>query len=1312
MRKYITLAVLAQAVFFTSLSAQEVTNWKQFLQREDANFFEICSDVERFFEKNKNTPPGAESENPDDEGAASNQYGRWKWFWESRVNPDGSFPDIRSIAGLRSSSANTGGAQSRGTNQDCGWELISQSVCSGGYSGMGRTTSIAFHPTNPDIYYVGGQSGGVWKTTDGGISYTPVSDGLPYNSVSNILVDYKTPDILYLSNGDYAGGIYNSGIYKSYDAGLSWEPTGLSWLLSQNVSVSNAVMNPEDPDILLVAASNGLWRTADGGDTWAQVRSGNHTDVEFRPGDGATVYAAFYGSANTSDIYKSSDGGLSWNKTSSFGILGNRIQMTVSPADPQALAVVCVASNGDQKFFYSANSGGAFDNRADCPESDVLIMSPTNPNLIYCGGVNVHRSTNQGASWQKVSHWHGGTADPVVHADQRNVAWQPGSNRIFFCNDGGIWRYDEPAEDWVELSNGLIITQFYHIAVSQTEEMFMIGGTQDNGGRKRVAAGEWEATNGGDAMEVAIDYTNADIMYTTYIYGRLYRSLDRWTNDTGYRISDNLPGQTPEHDLEGSWVAPYRLDPQNPNAIVLGYADVYRSTNRGDSWTKISTNLTGNPNSKLDALAIAPSDPNTIYTSNNNTLYKTTNLGMNWSSHATVTSAKISCIAVHPENPELLFITKGTFSNGNKVFRSENGGSSWTNISGSLPNVPTNTIFIDVATDGSYTLFAGNDIGVWYRKRWMSDWVSMNQNLPITVISDLELQRASRKLRAGTYGRGIWEYDLGHLPAKNFAICTDVNRAAICTPASYTATISANAWQDLGGAVSLSFSGLPPGATASLSALELPDGGTATITFDLPAGLAEGEFPVTIYAIANGDTAMATIRLTLTSNDFSGMNLHFPANGSSGVSRWPLLRWNGVPDADLYDLELGASPAFEPASVFKAYSNLSADSLKWTLALEEGKLYYWRVRPANECGSGPWTPAFVFSTTAKTCQALESQDLPINITPNQVVTVESKITVLNSGPISEIKIKNFEGNHAFFKDLEAYLVAPSGSQVLLFKEKCGGYNGIFKLGFEDEAPNPFGCPPPKDGNSYRPEGLLSDLKGQESAGNWILRVKDNTISSGGQIKGFAIEFCSDLQLNPPVIVHNQTLQLAPGNNAVITTNLLLAEDANTAAAQLVFTLMTVPEKGELQRAWTGAMKIGDKFTQADIDQGDIRYFDYGTGSASDQFNFNVSDGEGGLAADVFHIQPFPLGANEPTAAFDFFLAPNPATETVRLTTSEVLSDKVLVRLHNLAGQALKSWNWDSGEASIQLDLSGLAVGMYLVSVQSGQAVGVRKIAIR
>jgi hypothetical protein len=237
----------------------------------------------------------------------------------------------------------------------------------------------------------------------------------------------------------------------------------------------------------------------------------------------------------------------------------------------------------------------------------------------------VHKSTDGGVNWTTETWWYQNPPYATVHADQRNVAFHPlRPDTLYFCNDGGLYSYSEGMNDWTELTDGFVTTQFYKMAHSQTDPMMIIGGTQDNGGRLRLSNGLWRATNGGDAMEVAIDPTDDDIIYTTYVNGKLYRSMDRWVNDTYYCISDNIPGGTPN----GSWVAPYMLDPTDEQTLVAGYDDVWRTTDRGATWSALSSSIFNGSN--IECLMVATSDPNIIWISSDTSLKMTSNMGSSW----------------------------------------------------------------------------------------------------------------------------------------------------------------------------------------------------------------------------------------------------------------------------------------------------------------------------------------------------------------------------------------------------------------------------------------------------------------------------------------------------------------------------------------------------------------------------------------------------------------------------------------------------------------------------------------------------------
>lgn len=677
------------------------------------------------------------------------KYKRWEWYWRDRLMPDSTFPDLVSI--YRNGGTNPNLREGPNQYSVLQWNNINQTQSTGGYNGMGRVTSIAFHPTNDNIFYVGAPVGGIWKTTNGGQTYVQLGDELPYVSVGNICVDHQNPDIIYISIGDHVGWWnYSLGVYKTTDGGQTWTQTGFSNKFEDGLAIYKMEMSPTNSQVLMVASSKGLFRTADGGTTWQKVRDGEHKDVKFKPGNGNVVYAAYCDWWTTSEVYKSTNAGVTFSKKTNLNSSNNSLILAVTPADPN---VVAFLTRSDKAFYLSTNEGESFTFKSNVEETEVIYASPNDPTTFYCGYVNIYQSTNSGSDWNQITIWHGSNQYDEVHADQHFVTHSPVNKNVFFGNDGGVYKYNESSKDWTEYSNGLIITQFYRIAVAQSDPVIMIGGTQDNGGRKRRANGTWTATNGGDAMEVAIDPTNANVLYTTYTNGTLYRSLDGWTGDTYHNISNNIPGQP-----SGDWVMPYVIDPNDHNTLVAGYQDVFRSSDRGDNWEQLSTNLTGSADTKLQAIAVAKGNPGVLYASNGTRIYYTSNNGQNWASYNFTNSDRITSIAVHPQNPQEVYVTFAGYRTGKKVSVSYNGGQTWSNFSGTLPNVPANSLTFDEA--GGNAMYVGTDFGVYYREYGGDDWDEYGAGLPNTNVTDLEIQKSTGMLRIATYGRGVWEIPL------------------------------------------------------------------------------------------------------------------------------------------------------------------------------------------------------------------------------------------------------------------------------------------------------------------------------------------------------------------------------------------------------------------------------------------------------------------------------------------------------------------------------------------------------------------------
>lgn len=679
------------------------------------------------------------------------RFQRWEWYWQGRQLENGFFPDLHS----QNESYRSLQHQSRLKNLDQTWTNISQTSADGGYNGMGRLTSVAFHPFDPDVFYVGAPIGGIWKTTDGGNTWAALGDSLPYVSVGNIAIHPQHPDSIYITVGDHQGWWnYGLGIYLSTDGGITWNPTSQSTNFTNQDAFLRLIIDPTHPQHLWSAQSNGLFQSSDGGDTWSLSHSGYHNDVAIK-NDGSAIFTCRDDYWGSSEVFVSYDNGASWQTISSFNEPYAKNKLALSPIDPNFIGVLH-SINGEGHLWVASDSLFNFQEVAIVPEDWVIYCSPNMQDRLYCGGVNVYASEDGGINWNQQTMWYEVPEYPTVHADQRFITHHPITHEIFFCNDGGLYKYNENNATWSDLSNGLVITQFYRIAVSQQDETFMIGGTQDNGGRKRMNPGQWAATNGGDAMEVAIDTQNDQIIYTTYTNGTLYRSDDQWNNDTYQEI-------TPSQTTGGGWVTPYVLDPYEPATIVAGYEDVFISHNRGNSWTQISNNLTGSVDYKISAIALAPSDPSIIYAAYNNRIYSTFDGGNTWGNHNAYlqgpTSGKITSIVVHPTDPMKLWVTVDGYQNGNKVRYSSNGGTTFSNFSFNLPNTPINCGIIDEESE-MLDLYVGSDLGVFLYNDSLTQWEYFGAGIPNTSITDLEIQYSSRRLRASTFGRGIWETGL------------------------------------------------------------------------------------------------------------------------------------------------------------------------------------------------------------------------------------------------------------------------------------------------------------------------------------------------------------------------------------------------------------------------------------------------------------------------------------------------------------------------------------------------------------------------
>lgn len=710
------------------------------------------------------------------------QFKRWEWYWESRIDAKtGEFPKTTAYLELRKNQE-----QYPNQNKSLGnWTSLGPfetNEVDGNGDGLGRVNCVAFHP-NPNIIYIGSPSGGLWKTTDGGNLWNVLTDGNEVLGVSAILVIPGQPyDIIYIGTGDRdSGDNHGIGVLKSMDGGNTWQNTGLSF--ESNIT-NSLVLDPVNQNIIYAGTENGIYKTSDAGTNWTQLFTiagsfGGFKNIVMHPTNNQILYATIssYTDWFHSYIYKTTDAGQTWTVIQDV-YNGKRTEIAVSPAQPNWLyAVVSNPSGGLQAVYKSTNAGNNFTEvfngstknllGSNCNGTSsggqgyfdlALAVDPSDANILYVGGINTWKSISSGYTWSIFNQWYNSCSGvPVTHADKHYLGFQPNTSILFEGNDGGLYKAINGGSSFESLSNGLIISQMYRLGVSQTEPNATICGFQDNGTKLLQSDNTWAKTWSGDGMECIIDFTDYNIKYFTTQNGYIHRRIGLYGADQIW--ANGLP-------VPGPWVTAYIMDPNDHLTLYAGYNEVYKTTNQGNSWTSISNFGIGG----INALAIAPSNSNYLYTAKKYTdgFFRTTDGGNNWTNilnnlPGVWDFAVITYISVKNDDPGTLWISVGGYDQ-DGVFQSSDAGNSWVNISNGLPEIPVNCVIQNKQSIDVVELYAATDVGV-YVKYGDNDWFPFYDEMPNVIVTELEIiydnvNPSNSKLRASTYGRGLWESDL------------------------------------------------------------------------------------------------------------------------------------------------------------------------------------------------------------------------------------------------------------------------------------------------------------------------------------------------------------------------------------------------------------------------------------------------------------------------------------------------------------------------------------------------------------------------
>ena len=687
----------------------------------------------------------------------------------------------------------------------------------------GRIADIDWDPTDNSVWYVGVGSGGVWKTINAGVTWTPVFDKQTAYSIGNVTVDPSNPHRIWVGTGEDVGGRhvgFGDGIYRSDDAGKTWVKKGLE----ESQHISTILVHPNDSNTVWVAVQGPLWTkggqrgffmTTDGGETWEKTLGGGEwtgvSDIKVDPRNPDVLYAAtwqhhrtvaaYMGGGPETGIHKSTDGGRTWTELKTGLPEGNKgkIGLAISAQNPDVLYAAIELNRREGGVWRSDNRGGSWVKGADAVGGGTgphyyqeIFASPHQFDRLYLVGPTVQKSEDGGKTFSPMEH-------PNQHGDMHAIVFHPTDpNYIMMGTDGGVYESFDLGATWRYMEN-LPVTQYYKLALDDAEPFYNIyGGTQDNntqGGPSRtdnvhgIRTADWQVVLGGDGHQPATEPGNPDILYAQWQRGNLTR-VDLKTGESVYIKPQPAAGDPPERY---NWDSPILVSPHNPTTLFFGSQRVWRSDDRGDSWTAISPDLTRDEDRMLLPLMdqtwswdapwdmYAMSDYNTVtslaesplvegllYAGTDDGLIQVSQDGGNqWraievgSLPGVPKTAFVNDIRADLHDADTVYVALDNHKYGDfkpYLLVSRNRGKSWKSIT---EGIPDRHLVWRVVQDHEKAglLFAGTEFGVFVTLNGGESWTKFSAGMPTISIRDIQIQRRENDVVAASFGRGFFVLD-------------------------------------------------------------------------------------------------------------------------------------------------------------------------------------------------------------------------------------------------------------------------------------------------------------------------------------------------------------------------------------------------------------------------------------------------------------------------------------------------------------------------------------------------------------------------
>ena len=652
----------------------------------------------------------------------------------------------------------------------------------------GRTLGMAINPNDTAIIWLGSASGGLWKSTTGGIganAWTYVPTGFPVRGVSSILINPVNPDIMYIGTGESYShgstvnglitrptrGSVGIGILKSMDGGLTWQPS-LDWQYNQARGIWDLQFNPQNPDVIYAATTEGIYKTTDAGSTWNLVLNQLMVmDLLVDPVDTNTIYAGIGNVDSTgSGIYRSTNSGAQWSRLTAGlpGPMTGRITLAMNPQNHRSVLVLIADLYSTTGIYRTFDKGNTWNSITGLMEivsyqgwyAKGLCFKNDDSTKVMLGGVDVFRSDQSGDFPYQLPNYY------MVHPDVHDIVCSTSDpNKAYILTDGGLYRTDDFGDNFYECTDGYVTSQAYIGSVSAQNGDLMLTGLQDNNTLRYDGSVYWTPVVGGDGSFNAIDPITDQFQYASLQYLNVAKSIDGGMSFNTFILQNS---SSPFGGNSSAFIAPFVLAASNSSVIYAGGDSLYRSDDAGTSFYTTSAQQIDSGNFAL-SIATSALNEDSVYvcTAPGDTRQMHVLLSADGGQSFLDRSSGLPNryprdLAVDPLDSRKVYVAFSGFGAGH-LFKSTDAGVSWTDISSSLPDVPFHCITID--TDHPDTLYAGGDLGVFVSVDGGNSWDAFNNGMPDGVmVFDIQLSKADNSIVAFTHGNGTYKAELTSLP--------------------------------------------------------------------------------------------------------------------------------------------------------------------------------------------------------------------------------------------------------------------------------------------------------------------------------------------------------------------------------------------------------------------------------------------------------------------------------------------------------------------------------------------------------------------